>query len=505
MQSAQSSSSIFRSSLIVSLLAAISSGVGFVSQLVFARTFGAGIEFDSYLVAISLPLTIAGLGSGVLGFQVVPILTQQSGEDFDASLRGLVFGLGGLALLAVTLGMGVLPWTLPLLTAHLPAESRLMVMQISLIAWSWLPLAIIGAVLTAGLQVRQKFAAATLPQAFPALGAMLGTLLGYRTIGINSLAWGQLAGYLAMVAFLLAALPRAPLRPNWEGTRSVLRNTPLALAALLVFVIYPLPDAIFGARAGVAGVSLLGYAQRLVVGFSGLAVVGATTVIFPRLAGQAAQGDYAALKGDTARCLRVMLVCMAPTAATLAILALPLVRFLFMRGAFSDAEAVALADLLPWMFGGMVAMSCMSLAFRALFAQGRVGVAALLSGSSTILYFILAGLLVNQFALPGIGVAYAATWWLLFFFVLKSLRIGNRGDLVFLLRLTVIVVLSAGAALASRLLLFDSELPGAAASFKTLAVGGASSVIVCAAACLGWPGIPEAKSLWNSLLRSHGN
>lgn len=494
---------MIRSSLIVSLLAALGSGVAFVSQLVFARTFGAGVEFDSYLVAISLPLTIAGLGGGVLGFQVVPALTGRPREGFDATLVGMGLGLGGLALAVAAIGLGALPWTVPLLTGRMPLESRPLVMQASVVAWCWLPLAVIGAVLTGGLHVRQKFAAATLPQGFPALGAMLGCLFGHEALGVNSLAWGQLAGYLAMVGCLLVALRPTTGRPDWTGTGSLLRDAPLALAALLVFVIYPLPDAVFGARAGVAGVSLLGYAQRLVVGFSGLAVVGATTVIFPRLANRAAQGEHAALKDDIARGLRIMLVCMMPAAAVLATLALPLVRFLFRRGAFGDDEAMALAGLLPWMFGGMVAMSCMSLSFKALFAQGRVRQAALLSSSCAALYFLLSALLVDRFGLRGIGAAYAATWWALFLLILRSLGIGAGLDVAFLLRLAVISAVSAAAAFACRILLFHEEAPGAASSLATLAAGAAAAGLVFAAASLGWPGLAEARFLRNGLLKRH--
>lgn len=503
MQPARRPPGIFRSSLVVSLLAALGSGVAFVSQLVFARTFGAGIEFDSYLVSISLPLTIAGLGGGVLGFQVVPALTSRMPGRFDASLLGMILGLGALSILVAATGMCALPWTVPLLTAHLPAASRSAVLHASLIAWSWVPLAVIGAVLTGGLHVRRKFITATLPQSFPALGAMLGCLFGHESLGVNSLAWGQLAGYVAMVTLLFASLRPGAGRPDWAATRQLLKECPLALAALLVFVIYPLPDALFGARAGVAGVSLLGYAQRLVVGFSGLAVVGATTVIFPRLASQAAAGEHAALRHDMARSLRIMMVCMAPAAAVLAILALPLVRFLFVRGAFGDAEAAALAGLLPWMFGGMVAMSCMSLAFKALFAQGRIGHAALLSGGSAAVYFLLAGSLVGGFGLPGIGAAYAITWWGLFCFVLKALGIGDRQDLAFLLRLAVLTALSAGAALASRLLLFAGDAPGPGASVGALVAGSVAAVAVFIAAGLLWPGLDEVKVLRNELLKAH--
>lgn len=489
---------MIRSSLIVSFLSGGSSAIAFFNQVILARILGAGTELDGYLVAIAVPLTISALGVGVLSFQIVPVLRGRPDDPAtDASVLSLVIGLGGGAAVLTLAGIGTLPWSVPVLASHMPADKLPVVSHAAAVAWVWLPLAVAGTVLTSALHVREKFASATLVQPLPTLGAALGCLFGYRSMGIPALAWGQLAGFVVMVVLLAILLRPGWRRPDWTKTRHVVRHMPLALVSLLVFIIYPFADAVVGTHAGPSGVSLLGYAQRLIVGFSGLAVVGATTVLFPRLSVQAVQGHHATLKEDLSRSLKIMLICMGPSAAVLSIVSLTLVRFLFKRGAFLDADAIALAGLLPWMLGGMIAMSCMSVAFRALFAQGRIREAAALSGTGAALYFLAASWLVNVFGLLGVGMAYAVTWWGLFFLVLRAFKIGP--DLSFLIRLTVLTLACAVSALAGPLCMPASGDSSTWENLFSLIVSMCAATVAFGLASLVWPGLDEIKAIKSNL------
>jgi putative effector of murein hydrolase len=56
---------MFRSTLIVSLLAALGSVVSFFNQLVLARLFGTGEQMDAYLLSVSIPaIWDSGLPTG---------------------------------------------------------------------------------------------------------------------------------------------------------------------------------------------------------------------------------------------------------------------------------------------------------------------------------------------------------------------------------------------------------------------------------------------------------
>lgn len=407
---------MFRSTLVISLLALVASGISFANQLVLARFFGTSFQMDMYLLAISLPLMICGLLGGVLGYLLVPALMRAEAEQgaSDGLLQALVWGLGGGAVvvgLAFAAGAG---WMIHAINGALPGREYALATEVARVAWLWVPLAVLGSTYTAALHVRLRFVPAAIFAWMPMLGALTGCLAAHSVMGVKAVAVGQLLGYGVMVAGLRLSLGRVGTGRDWSDLRKVLAEFPLALAALLLFVIYPFSDAFWGSRVGPSVVSYLGYGQRLTVGISGLIVTGATTVIFPRLARQAAQGEAHAMRFELARSVRTMLLCVAPMATIGGVLALPMIQFLFQRGAFSLANARGLAGFLPFMFLGMVAMSCMGLVYKALFAQGARLAAAVLSLGGSAAYFLLSGLLGRHFGVRGIGMAYAIAWWLVF-------------------------------------------------------------------------------------------
>lgn len=417
---------MFRSTLMVSALAALGTAVSFLNQLILARLFGTSAQMDAYLIAISLPFTISGLLAGVLNYQLVPALRRadQDHGGTDALIRSLTWGLGGGTLVLALVGAGESSDLIRFLNPSLPGSEQAMIAKLAHITWLCLPIAVICTIYTAGLHIRKQFAAATMLSSMPMAGSIIACTLAHTEFGIQTAAWGQFIGYLAMLAGLRLTQGRQGEGGNWGGMRKILAEMPLALAAVLIFVLYPFSDSIWGSRVGLSAVSYLGYAQRLLVGFSGLAVVGATTVIFPRLAHLSAEGDDQTLRRELGLSIRIMLVCMAPAAAVIAALSVPAVQLLFQRGAFRSEDAAALGGLLRPMLLGMVAMSCMGLVFKALFARGQLRAAAVLSlvGSGT--YFGLSGLFCAWFGVLGVGYAYAISWWLLFVLGIRHLWRG---------------------------------------------------------------------------------
>lgn len=407
---------MFRSTFIVSLLAALGSVVSFFNQLVLARLFGAGEQMDAYLLSVSIPVTFSSLLSGTLGYQLIPALLQEKSASASSEplMNSLLWGLGGIAGFVALLGMTNAEWFILTLNPNASAMQLILPVKLARIVWLFFPLSVLCAIYTAGLHVKGRFAAATILPIAPICGSIIACLMGHIRWGVETVVWGQLLGHVIMLAGLRLAHGDTSIGYNWKGMSGLLGKIPMTGAALIIFSIYPFSDAIWGSRIGPAAVSYLGYAQRLIVGFSGLAIVGATTVIFPRLAKLAIEGKHDSMREELGVSIRLMLVFIAPAAALIAVVALPLLQLLFQRGAFSLADVRILADLLHFMLIGMVAMSCMGLIFKALFARGELRAAMRISVLGAALYFVLSGLLVDKLGVAGIGLAYALSWCLAF-------------------------------------------------------------------------------------------
>jgi putative peptidoglycan lipid II flippase len=487
---------MFRSSFIVFAINLLGSAVSFCNQLVIAGVYGAGADLGIYLVAISFPFTLAGLISGVLGYQVVPALGRAENRgNGDSSLRGMLYAIGGTSILFAITGALLSPWLLRLMAPALHPSATALAVKVSQVAWAWLPLGVMAAVLTAGLHTRQRFTIATLLQPLPIIGTLVACLAAHGNHGVVALAWGQLAGYIMLVLGLGAALRLKPGSPSWTQTQCIIREAPLALGALLVFVISAFSDAVWGLHAGPSGVSLLGYAQRLVIAFAGIVITGATTVIFPRLSGHAAKGNTIAFRDDFDRSLRIMLECMVPVGAVLSVLALPIVQVVFVRRAFGQQEAHALGSLLHWMFLGMIPMSVMPLAFKALFAQGRTREAAGISLCGTASYFVLSGLLVGPFGLAGVGAAYVLSWWAVIILSLKALNALAGVTMHFVMHLAAVTTACTAAAWLGNTIFSQAQSHSSMLRLLILAAIAVGVGVIFCTGSLWWPGLDDIRSL----------
>lgn len=448
-----------RSSLIVALVAAFANLVSFANQLVLAHFFGAGAEMDGYLAGASLPLLISGLVTGILAYQLVPALTRAAETPgMEPEFSGSVF-LGLIVVLSMiaVAGFAVGPRLVALLNPDLTGANLAAARAVARLTWLTLPCAVLSTYFTASLNVRHSFIIAAVASPIPMVGAMIGCIVGYASRGVVSISLGLLAGYLFLICVLgvrtgnlvglWSAGWRAPKRAMVQA-----REAPWSAAALLIFVIYPFSDVFWGSRLGPSATSYLGYVQRLVVGIGGVTVAGATTVLFPHLARLSAQGEHAVFRANVSAGLRAMLVCLAPVAAIFAVLGLPVLQLLFQRGAFELRDSRAIAQLMPGMLCGLVAMSCAGLLFKALFAGGAVRVAGILSAGGAGLYFLLSGLLAHKVGLVGISIAYAVSWWLVlvaglaFFRERPTAKKKAPGAGQFIARLAFHTLLAAGVA-----------------------------------------------------------
>jgi putative peptidoglycan lipid II flippase len=414
---------MFKSTLNVSVLAALCTGISFLNQLVLARYFGTTGEMDAYLIAISIPLTISSLLAGIFNYQLVPAL--QKAESFskgaDSLMRSLTFGIGGTSALVGIVGAILSRLLIQVLNPRLPADEQRMIASLAHVTWLCLPMATLGTIFTAGLHVRQRFLSATVLTAAPMTVSLIACVVGHSHFGIASAVYGQLLGYVGMAVGLRLALGCCRKGWDWKSLKRIVEKIPLALGAVLIFVLFPFSDAFWGSRIGPSAVSYLGFAQRILVGLSGLAVVGATTVLFPRLARRAAQGENHELRQDMGLSMRVMLVCMVPAATAFGVLSSPTIQLLFERGAFLHSDTIALSELLRPMLFGMTAMSCIGLMFKGLFAREETTFAAVLSLIGSFVYIALSGILSRSAGVNGIGYSYAAAWWAVFLIGLRHI------------------------------------------------------------------------------------
>lgn len=337
--------------------------LGFARDVMIAAAFGAGAVTDAFFVAFQMPnLARRLMAEGALNAAFVPLYLRahdERGVEASGAFAGRVIGTSivvlGAAALVAALAMPVIVlllapgfgWSDPRLGAAVEF-ARLMLPYLVVAG----PLAALMGVLNA----HHRFGATALATiAFNlVLVLVLAAMLAgpWRRAGAMGHALAAAVGLAGLAQLVLVALV------VWRGAE---RASPLAVSfgsemrgfvALAVpgLVASGIPQLTLIAGSMVASltpsaISWLYYANRLFELPLGIVAIAIGTVLVPAFTRALRAGDRAALVAAESRGLELALGLALPASVALLVLAGPIVRALFERGAFTaeDTQATALA------------------------------------------------------------------------------------------------------------------------------------------------------------------
>ena len=406
-----------RQSSIVFCGLSLSIGLGIVLQAYLAEHLGTSRLADVFFLGTALPTLIATATLGSTSNALIGYATE-SPRTLDPRIggsTGRVLLLASLAVSAAVAGVGLL-FLSGALRYSSDAASRDLAMF--LLLTSPVPVLVTGAALGSVLALAaRQFVRATWGGAVNGMGL----LAIVATFGLGDLTSAKLAlavdlGYLAQLLFVLPALLRvdslaATLDP--AISRAATRGVFLLLGAAAVYKSQPLVERAAGTVVGSGVPAALGYADKIVQGFTLLAVFGFALASLPALSQDMAAGDHARATDK----LRATFT--ATFTATLAVLAFAItssgdiVRVLYEHGSFSAASGSLTQTLitfaLPCVFFGALSSPLVAVVYanKRVGEVVRIGIQAFALGTTTTLVLAYAvgarGIVVGT----GVGFAYS--------------------------------------------------------------------------------------------------
>lgn len=477
--------SAFGLSIVVSALAVLRGILGFFNQLVLARLFGTTIEMDAYLAGMAIPDVLAGIGSSVFTFTIVPALGRydQDNEGGRQLATTLFLLTSLLSLFVLVSGILIGPMLLHGLAPNLAPEGLAKAVDIS--RWGWL---IAGCSLLSSFLVSVHYSSKQffVPSAVPLLApsAMIVSALALSDwVGVKSVAIGLLAASISQVIFLLPGAIRRltcvkPVLLDHPEVIGVLKRMVPAAVALLPFTTLQMIEVFWASKLGPGSISYLGYCEKIVVLLSVAIGYGVATVSFPDMVKDATMGRKEQVNATGMRRLRFILLTGVLMSVLIIALRIPLLKIGFQRGAFDESSTQGIASVLPWYLLGMIAIASINLLYRLYYAVDNFKTPAVIGVVMPVVYFGLSGLLSRYWSYIGIGIAFACSWWLMF--VISTLLVGQRKSYFwnqdFVWFLGKLGVAALGSGISSMLL-----LPVALGIFGlwggTLAIAGAGSFV----------------------------
>jgi len=377
---------------IVSGVTMLSRVLGLGREMAVAAVFGANALASAFVTAFTMPnLFRRLLGEGALTAAFVPTLQEETRKRGHTGALGLVNEVATwifAVTCAITAGAMLLlaahGWWGPRLAeagwAADTVERWTTGARLGVILFPYLVMVCLAAVFSAALQTRDRFLEPALNPVWLNLSMMGLLALGVRMsggdgeAGMRWLCAGVLLGGFLQMLVPALALARLGWRPRWaparsEGVRQIARLMVPTLFGSAIYLVNTTMSRLLGLSLDDAAATLLNLSTRVMELPIGVFALAVSTVVFPKIAQHAAEGRLDLLAGDYRKGMRLILLINVPAAAGLIVLAEPLARVLFQRGAFKPEHVAMMAPVLAASALALPFLAFVSLALRAFYAR----------------------------------------------------------------------------------------------------------------------------------------
>jgi putative peptidoglycan lipid II flippase len=392
--------SVARSAGVVSIAIMFSRVLGLVREQVFGHFFGASLLNDAFQVAFRIPNVLRDLfAEGALSAAFVKVFTDyqiNKSEQEAWRLASLVLNALAVILSAITIiGIVFSGFFISVIASDFSPETQALTTTLTQIMFPFILLVAMAALAMGVLNTKGIFGIpASASTVFNIVSIVLGLALAYWFSGggwvipkdpkefpaipaqwaIIGMAVGTLVGgaaqflmqvpslfkvgfrFLPVLSFADAGVKRvmALMAPAILGTSAVQVNV-----LVNTFFVTSIPH----------GVSWLGYAFRLMqfpIGLFGVAIGTASVPVLSRMASEGKTGDF---RNTLSSSLNLVFLMTLPAACGLVILGEPILRLLYLHGAFTEGDVqMAAWALTGYSIGltGYAAIKILSPAFYAL-------------------------------------------------------------------------------------------------------------------------------------------
>ena len=392
----------------------ISRILGLARDVILARSFGAGVGFDIFIVVFRIPNFLRRLfAEGGFSQAFVPILAEYKETRSKEEVRALLdqtFTMLGLVLLIVSF-IGVVGASI-LISLFAPGfleDQNKYELATSMLQITFPYILFISLTAFAGgiLNTYRNFSVPAFTPVLLNLSLIACAIWLAPQFAperqVVSLAWGVFIAGVAQLAFQipfllkLDLLPRPRLTGDRTGVGRVFKLMIPTLFAVSITQINLLVDTLMASFLQEGSISWLYYSDRLVEFPLGVFGVALATVILPNLSAEHANGSNEAYSKILTWAFGLVLLIALPASVGLAIMAKPLLTTLFQYSEFSTSDVIMASKSLAAYSIGLPAFILVKVLSSAFFSRQdtatpvKIGAVALMS--NIVLILLLIGML----------------------------------------------------------------------------------------------------------------
>jgi putative peptidoglycan lipid II flippase len=432
------------STAIFALATALSRVAGLGREVVQASFFATGAAISAFTVASQVPNLFSNLFSqAALSAAFVPIFTEllQAGRKREAfRLASELFWLILIGLGALTLvWMAAAGLIMPLFTGTFSASTTALTVGLSRVLFPVVLLLSLTGLLVGILQSYDEFSVPALAPAvwnvviIVLLVVLHGRFRGQDSVYAYAIAW--LVATVVQLLLIASALRRIEFRLsftlNWKDAR-VRQVLILFLPVTMSIGIINLDvflNAGLGTLVSVHAPSAINDAFRIYMLPQGVFSVAVATVLFPTLSRMAARRDPVGMRRTLGNGIRQINLLLIPSAALLAVLAIPITRLIYEHGHFHPADTQRVSLALFWFAFSLPFAGLNLLLSRTFFALQRPWIPTGLAAMNMVVDVIVSLALYRSLHIAGLVIGTVVANMVMTALQLRRLRIGFNGRL----------------------------------------------------------------------------
>jgi len=415
-----STHSIQRATILLALLVLLSKIIGFGREMIIAYQFGTSAEYDTYLLAVSVPVALYVLiGYAVTNLVIPEYGLARSGADTGSLLnllwRNINFSLAVIAAVAAGLALGASRW-IPLIAPGLDPNRLPEAVFIARISSLVVVFGLLEAVFRSIVNAEKQFI-------IPAFGpicanvVMIASIVSFSgRISTHAILYGLVGGYLVQMLVVFIPFVRTGVMAFFQGKivhRGLQSFGAMALVILIIegsWQVLSIIDRYFASSMEAGIISALGYAYLLISLPTSIFAYALSTVIFPHFTDAVASGDVQRSSHLLTRGITVSLLMATPIIVIIWVGAEGLVTVALRRGAFDQQSVTHTSELLKYFSLGLAGQFLLWTISRAYYAARRFGVLLLQVAAVLIIKIVCAAAAVAWLGYTGLAVSSSISY-----------------------------------------------------------------------------------------------
>ena len=375
---------LWRSTIIVSAMTMLSRVLGLVRDIVLLNVFGAGKDFDTFVVAFRIPNFFRRLfAEGAFSQAFIPVLTEYKTSRTHAEVQILISRVFGCLLTAMSLltfvAMVAAPAIIYLYAPgfHSDPEKFDLAVDMFRLTIPYLMFMSLTAFSSSILNSYGSFASPAFSPVLLNIAMIAGALwlTPYMAEPIMALGWAVVVAGVLQLAIQIPELweknllipPKVDFKH--EGVDRILKLMLPALFGVSVTQINLLLNTIWASFMQDGSVSWLYSAERMTELPLGLIGVAIGTVILPSLSARHAEQDKEKFKSMIDWAAKIIMLVGIPASIALFMLSTPIIQALFQRGEFTVEDTRMTALALQCMSAGVISFMLIKVFAPGFYAQ----------------------------------------------------------------------------------------------------------------------------------------